>query len=65
MNNLEDLYKALGYNKPFKKDGTLSKQGEQAETKLYKFLKCCDMLGLIDVDEDRIDKIINDIMSNN
>lgn len=62
MKTLHDLYKALGYNKPFKKDGTLSKQGEEAEIKLYDFLTGCAGLGLIDIDEDRIDEVIYEIM---
>lgn len=64
MNTLKDLYKALGYNKPFKKDGTLTKQGEHAESKLYDFLNCCAHIGLIDINEDRVDMTIDDIMSN-
>lgn len=64
MRYLEDLYKALGFNKPFKKDGTLSKQGEQAEAKLLEFLNCCHNIGLIkEFDEDEFDEEIYEIMN--
>ena len=57
MDCLEDLYKALGFKKPFNNNGELSKQGIKAEEKLLEFLNCCHDIGLIEeFDEDKFDK---------
>ena len=63
MRYLEDIYKTLGYNQPFKQDGSLTKWGEQAEYKLLELLQCCADIGLIEnFSADRFDRVIADIM---
>lgn len=64
MDCLEDLYKALGFKKPFDNDGELSRQGIKAEETLLEFLNCCRYIGLIEnFNEDKFDKVIYEIMN--
>lgn len=63
ITTLEDVFMCLGAKKPFKDDGIISDEGINAEKKLYVLLNGLNNLGIIDFDEDRCDRVIDEIIS--
>lgn len=63
ITTLEDVFMCLGAKNPFNDDGIISDEGINAEKKLYVLLNGLDNLGIIDFDEDRCDRVIDEIIS--